>query len=198
MRYRCYKKDKCGIAWVYLREKLQEWAEQLGGEYLGFKCSSGFIQKCFQRHNIVPLRLHGEGGDMTKEDMEEEISELRRQLRVLILKHSIKPACVYNTDQIGLFYAKLPNSVYAVKSNAKTMSGVKSMKAKERVSLMVCVASYGSKTPLCVVRNPRTPRCFRHTSPLPCHYTHQTNAWFNGNVFLEWVHKVFWPHRTNR
>ena len=49
------------------------------------------------------------------------------------------------------FIVNYPKKTYAVKGMAKTLCGEKNMKAKERVTVMVCIAASGKKHPLYVV-----------------------------------------------
>ena len=63
----------------------------------------------------------------------------------------VPPSRVYNGDQTGLYYQKLPNRMYVDKDTKHTHAGVKQMKDKTRVTLMVCTAADGSKVPLAVV-----------------------------------------------
>ena len=80
------------------------------------------------------------------------------------------PLRVHNGDQSGLFYCKLPNSIYANKANARTLCGAKSMKAKERITLMVCISASGDKCPMLVVGKAANPQCFRFTSRYPINF----------------------------
>ena len=52
-------------------------------------------------------------------------------------------ARIYNADQTGLFYKKLPNIIYINKAEQKNYSGNKQMEAKDRITLMVCTSASG-------------------------------------------------------
>ena len=73
---------------------------------------------------------------------------------------NISQSCIYNADQTGLFYQKLPNQLYADKNAMRTTRGVKQMKSKERITLMVAIAADGSKVPLTIVGKAQQPECF--------------------------------------
>ena len=63
---------------------------------------------------------------------------------------------VYNADQTGLFYNKLPNQMY-VSAARKDYRGVKQMKSKDRVTLMVATSAVGGKIPLFMVGKAKAP-----------------------------------------
>ena len=54
---------------------------------------------------------------------------------------------IYNADQTGLFYNQLPSRTFVKIENSKKARGCKQMKAKERLTGMVCTTSYGSMVP---------------------------------------------------
>ena len=119
----------------------------------------------------------------------------RKIVNNLIVEKKVKPCCVYNADQTGLFFQKLPNSLYVHKDNKKKYTGTKKMKDKARITLMVCTAADGSKLPLALVGKPKKPRCFNllsNPSSPPIAYTSQRNAWFDRKVTTWWIRNVFW------
>jgi hypothetical protein len=73
---------------------------------------------------------------------------------------NIKPSCLRNADQTGLFCQKLPNRICVDKADKKDHAGVKQMKDKTRITIMVCTASNGRKVPLSVIGEPKKPVCF--------------------------------------
>ena len=196
LRERKYKVDKCGINWMTLRIKAQKYAQELGYTPAQFKASSGWIARVLERSNKTGISLHGEADDMTAEEREVIMADWRITFHELLEKYSIPPSCVYNADQTGLYYQKLPNRVYVDKAAKKTYAGVKQMKDKTRVTLMVCTSADGTKLPLSLVGKSKKPECFRMLNgrdpPLP--YTNQKNAWFNREVTIWWIRRVLWPH----
>jgi hypothetical protein len=47
------------------------------------------------------------------------------QLAADIAKHKIGKSCLYNADQTGLFYAKLPNRMFVKKGTEQQYAGTK-------------------------------------------------------------------------
>jgi len=104
---------------------------------------------------------------------------------------------VWNADQTGLYYRKLPDRIYVDKDRKNSVRGVKAMKDKSRITIMVCISAEGEKAPLSVVGKPVSPECFRllnNRNKPPLAYTHQGNAWFDREVTVWWINHVFWPH----
>ena len=60
----------------------------------------------------------------------------------------VGPACVYNADQTGMFYAKLPNSLYVDKNNKNDYKGSKQIKDKLRVMAMISTSADGYRLPV--------------------------------------------------
>ena len=116
------------------------------------------------------------------------------QLAADIAKHNIGKSCLYNADQTGLFYAKLPNRMFVKKGTEKQYAGTKAMKSKDRATLMVCTNAAGEKVPLAIVGKSKKPKCFSLCEKIPPPYSNQKNAWFDKTVFLWWIREVFWPH----
>lgn len=102
--------------------------------------------------------------------------------RCTIYSHRVS---TYNGDQTGLYYQKLPNWMYVDKDAKKTYAGVKQMKDKTRITLMVRTAADGSKVPLSIVNKPKN-MCFRmqRGSKPPLPYMNQNNAWFNRDITI--------------
>jgi hypothetical protein len=98
----------------------------------------------------------------------------------IIEDKNIPIECIYNGDQTGLYYQKLPNRVYISKDNKATVAGVKQMKDKTRITAMICTAADGSKVPLAIVGKPKKTTCFRISDDEPpIVYTNHKNAWFD-------------------
>jgi hypothetical protein len=91
-------------------------------------------------------------------------------------KYNIPLNRIYNADLTGLFFNKLPGRIYVDKA-AKDYHGVKQMKSKDWVTLMVATSAAGEKIPLFMVGKAKSPECFQLCDgkpPLP--YYHQANA----------------------
>ena len=106
-----------------------------------------------------------------------------------------QPDNVFNIDESGLLYRAIPNRTYLQNDGdvRQVGRGCKAMKAKERLTIILCVNATGSckLTPV-VIGSTKNPRCFKKTAPcLP--YYHQTNAWNDSINYKKWWDEVFLP-----
>ena len=141
------------------------------------------------------IKLHGEADDLTEEDVEAVMTSWKAELQELAEEKDVGPYCMYNADQTGLFYQKLPNSLYVQKKNKKKFKGTKQMKDKTCVTGMTCTAAAdGFQLLVAIIGKAKQPVCFGlldHSTPLP--YKNQKNAWFDKqDITLWWINNVFW------
>jgi hypothetical protein len=192
-----YQTDKCGLSWLILQKKLLHWAKLEEDEvYSDFQASPSFISRVLRTHNLIGVSLHGEANDMDDETREGIMLEWWGKFWAKLRDRNIRPECLYNADQTGLFYNKMPNRMYIERERRKEFKGVKAMKSKDRITLMVCTSCNGNKVPLAVIGKAKQPTCFRlcpnGIAPLP--YRAQKNAWFDKEVTMWWILHVFWPY----
>jgi hypothetical protein len=140
LRAQLYKRDKCGLSWALLREKALYYAEQLGHD--DFMAGDYFIASVLQKGNKKCIALHGEGMEMSEEDKVSKRASFTSTLRAYMERYDLSIDCVYNTDQTGLFYNKLPNRIYIDKGE-QDYRGIKQMKSMDRVTLMVATSGAG-------------------------------------------------------
>jgi len=187
-----------------MQQKANEYAETEKAaqpeKYKDFKASTGWLSKVMLCHNLVGKSLHGEAAEMTNEERAAKMNIFLDELHHKIEQENITPDRLYNADQTGLFFQKLPNRIYCDKEVRRTSRGAKQMKSKERITLMVAVAADGSKFPLSIVGKAKQLQCFRlFDDPLrpPVAYTNQHNAWFDQTVTHWWLTRVFWKHHLS-
>ena len=65
------------------------------------------------------------------------MSEWHKYFHAMILEVDTPPECVYNEAETRIYYWKLPNRVYVYEANKKYHYGVKRMKDKTHITLMV-------------------------------------------------------------
>lgn len=146
-RAKLYQQDKCGLYWQILQEKATEFAaEQMPGQ--PFPASPGWLDGVLKRHGIIGVSLHGEANDIDANTASSLMTQFRNTLHALCAANGFigedgayDYSRIYNADQTGLFYQKLPNRIYCRKEDRKSLSGVKQMKDKSRVTVMLCASA---------------------------------------------------------
>ena len=107
-----------------------KWAKEAGISEDNFTASNGWISGVLKRNGKISINFHGEDDDPTNESaaalMRTWLKEFHKQVDYLRLPQ----ARIYNADQTGLFYKKLPNIIYINKAEQKNYSGNKQMNAK--------------------------------------------------------------------
>ena len=135
-----------------------------------FKASDGWFRRWRNRFSIGDsVRLYGEAGDVNLAEMEPIMDDFREQLQ------DYRPENIFNMDETGLFYRALPSRTYISESDGdrSKVRGSKALKAKDRITLVLCVNATGScKVPPLIIGTAKTPHCFRD-SPCPLPYADQ-------------------------
>jgi hypothetical protein len=111
LRSQLFVRDKCGLSYLYLQEKARHFAKQLGFDET-FKASNGWISNVLRRGNKKSVALHGEGMEMSPEMLVQNKTKFLAQLNACMEKYSILFERLYNADQTGLFFNKMPNRIY--------------------------------------------------------------------------------------
>ena len=94
------------------------------------------------------------------------------------------PRDVFNADETGLFWRRLPDKKLAFK-HEKCHGGKKS---KEGIATMVCTNMNESKKwPLLVIGKFKNPKCFIRIRQLPTEYEANKRAWMTGELFIKWM-----------
>jgi hypothetical protein len=188
-----YYQDKIGVSWEWLKKKCNEWAASLQIEKWN-QCTDGWLHNSLKRHGFEHTKLYGEASELTDEQVETLMAPWRVELAAKISDLGCSKSEIYNADQTGLLFQKLPNCTYLHKDKKKDAKGTKGMADKSRITLMVCTAASGDRVPMAVVGKFKRPACFSLVEKVPLAYTNQINAWFDQGVTLWWINNVFWPH----
>jgi hypothetical protein len=154
-----------------------------------FKASDGWFNRWRWRYNIEnSVRLCGEAGDVNVEDATKEIEKLKH----LISSQSYEVENIFNMDETGVFYKSIPSRTYLMPGECKkTARGTKQMKAKDRLTVILCANATGTfKISPVVIGTAKRPRCFVRNPPqLP--YFSQKSAWDDTKTFERWWHEIF-------
>ncbi|GFW70400.1 tigger transposable element-derived protein 1 [Trichonephila clavipes] len=100
---------------------------------------------------------------------------------------------VFNADEAGLYWKKLPNRTYIAKDE-KTASGHKA--SKDRVTLLLCSNASGDRMlkPFLINKSLR-PRALKgkDLKQLSVHWMANPKAWMTTAIFTEWFNNCFVP-----
>uniref|UniRef100_A0A8C4QMW9 DDE-1 domain-containing protein n=1 Tax=Eptatretus burgeri TaxID=7764 RepID=A0A8C4QMW9_EPTBU len=148
-----------------------------------------FIRHRLKKHHCVRLMsVEGETASTNttafrsfKEEFARECSEY-------------SPEQVYNADETGLFWKKMPNKTFLAKEDM-CPAGFKL--SKERLSLLLCANAAGTdKLRPIVVGKAKCPRAFKHinVTHLPVLWRHNSKAQVVRMLFDDWFLYSFIPH----
>ena len=161
-----------------------------------FKYSHGWIQSLLRGYGLHLKHLQGESGSVDPEKARVAMEQFRPQVA------DVPPALIYNMDETGLFYAQLPNTVFATALESKDLHGCKQMTDKKRLTFIMCVSADGlhKLPPTCIGKAVR-PVCFRllrRGEEVPLPYLQQPHAWQNTATAQQWFDQVFLPAKRER
>ncbi len=157
-----------------------------------FKASNGWIRGWLWRNEMGrSVRLHGEATDLDLKEAETAMLTLRRQPQNA--GYQLKD--IFNMDETGILYRCLPNQSYVLEvgDTRQLCRGTKAMKAKDRVTFVMCVNATGTcKVPVLIIGSAKQPHCFRD-APCPIPYIDQPKAWVDKVRYRHWWHRIFLP-----
>ncbi|GFY01538.1 tigger transposable element-derived protein 6 [Trichonephila clavipes] len=95
-----------------------------------------------------------------------------------------EPRNIFNTDETGLFFKRLPEKTFTFKKE-KCHGGKHS---KERLTILLVVNMYGSeKITLLVIGKSAKPWCFKGINSFLTKYRSNKKAWMTTELFNEWL-----------
>ncbi|XP_050726478.1 tigger transposable element-derived protein 1-like [Eriocheir sinensis] len=101
-----------------------------------FKAGKGWFGNFKKRTGIHSVVRHGEAASADKVAAKKFVPEFKK----FVDKERLSPQQVFNCDEIGLFWKKLPNRTYITKEE-KCLPGYKPM--KDRLTLLLCANASG-------------------------------------------------------
>jgi len=127
-----------------------------------FRASRAYLRGFLSHTGINSMRLNGQGGAVDKEAAERGMEVVRKRLEAYRAEH------IFNMDEKGLFFRCLPSQSYVSAGARRDVRGVKSMKSKDRVTLVCCTnAAATEKLPIAIIGKSKAPLCFRGAGRTP-------------------------------
>ncbi|GIX92810.1 hypothetical protein CDAR_286711 [Caerostris darwini] len=156
-----------------------------------FKASRGWFEYFKKRSGIHSVVRHGEAASSDMKAAEDYI----KTFSDLIKAQGYISQQVFNCDETGLFWKKMPNRTY-ITAEEKMMPGHKPM--KDRLTLALCANASGDcKIKPLLVYHSENPRAFKShkilKEKLQVMWRSNPKAWVTRKFFVEWVNLVFGP-----
>ncbi|GIY79170.1 hypothetical protein CDAR_79781 [Caerostris darwini] len=156
-----------------------------------FKASRGWFENFKKRSGIHSVVRHGEAASSDMKAAEDYI----KTFSDLIKAQGYISQQVFNCDETGLFWKKMPNRTY-ITAEEKMMPGHKPM--KDRLTLALCANASGDcKIKPLLVYHSENPRAFKShkilKEKLQVMWRSNPKAWVTRKFFVEWVNLVFGP-----
>ena len=152
-----------------------------------FSGSKGWFENFKKRFSLHNVKLQGE----TASADEAAAKVFPKELAKIIEEHGYTADQVFNADETGLCWKKMPKRTYIAKSE-KTARGFKA--AKDRITLLFCSNASGDfmTKPLFIHRslNPRALKSLYKTK-LPVHWRSNKKAWITASLFKDWFLNCF-------
>jgi hypothetical protein len=119
-----------------------------------FKASNGWLDKFCARNNIVFHAISGGSACVNQNDVNDWISRLPNIIS------NYEPRNIFNADETGLFFRAMPDNSLVLKGS----QCVGGKKAKERITVLLCVNAAGEKEqPLIINKSLRPDVLLRKT-----------------------------------
>lgn len=156
-----------------------------------FKASRGWFDNFRKRTGIHSVVRHGEAASSDVKAAEDYLKTFSE----LIEANGYIPQQVFNCDETGLFWKKMPNRTY-ITAEEKIMPGYKPM--KDRLTLALCANASGDcKIKPLLVYHSENPRAFKShkilKEKLQVMWRANPKAWITRQFFVQWVNLVFGP-----
>ena len=153
-----------------------------------FTASHGWFQRFRRRFNLHNRSISGEAASADTEAAEKFIDELDK----IIEEGGYLPEQIFNVDETGLFWKKMPERTYLHKE-AATMPGFKAF--KDRVTLLLGGNVAGHRLKPFVIYRSQNPRALKNVNKhtLPVFYRSNNKAWMTQALFEDWFINCFIP-----
>lgn len=151
-----------------------------------FLASKGWFDKFKRRFSLHNLKMCGESGSADHVSA----AAFPGALKKIIDEKGYRPEQVWNMDETGLYWKKMPNRTFVAKEE-KRAPGFKA--AKSRCTLMLCANAAGHTIKPGFIYKSANPRALkgRNKNLLPVFWMHNTKAWTTNTIAIDWFHHCF-------
>ncbi|KAF0746713.1 tigger transposable element-derived protein 1-like [Aphis craccivora] len=185
---------KVPLSSIIIREKAKQLHQHFTSSSKGdsenssFLASKGWFEKFKNRCNLHNVKLVGESASADHLAAKNFPIELKN----VIEQGGYTPEQVFNADETGLFWKRMPSRTFLSK-NEKTAPGFKA--AKDRLTLLLCANACGFMIKSMVVYKSLKPRAFKSKdmNHLPVFWRANNKAWVTAQIFSDWFTNCFIP-----
>ncbi|KAK3890069.1 hypothetical protein Pcinc_005984 [Petrolisthes cinctipes] len=155
-----------------------------------FQASTGWLYRFIDRKEIRNVNLTGEAASADSV----AAGNFPQILKDTIEEGGYDPECIYNMDECGLQYKKMPTSTFISRASKKA----RGRKAdKSRFTILFCYNLTGThKMKPLVVHTAAHPRCYNNLTNMlqaPVYWMKTLNGWMNSATTQEWLTTMFVP-----
>ncbi|KAM9364931.1 tigger transposable element-derived protein 1-like [Pholidichthys leucotaenia] len=158
-------------------------------EKRGFVVSKGWFEKFKRRFGLRSVPLYGEAASA---DQEAALHYVEDQFPKLIEEGGYLPEQVFNMDETGLFWKRMPSRTFLYKDEVKR-PGFKAH--KDRVTLLMCGNAAGFMLKPGLIYKSLNPWALKNKNKalLPVYWMSNKKAWITKALTLDWFVNCFIP-----
>ena len=155
----------------------------------GFVASKGWFERFKRRFGLQSVSLYGEAASADEPAAKRYVEDVFPKI---IEDNGYLPEQVFNMDETGLFWKRMPTRTFLFKDEQKR-PGFKAH--KDRVTLLMCGNAAGFMLKPGLIYKSKNPHALRHKNKdlLPVYWMHNKKAWVTKALTLEWFMKCFIP-----
>lgn len=174
-----------------IQEKAKRLFESLNTneETVSFQASKGWFENFKKRFSLHNVKITGESASADHEAANRYPTELKQ----LIESKGYHPDQVFNADETGLFWKRMPARTF-VSQTERSAPGFKA--AKDRLTLLFCCNASGNHMikPLLVYKSIK-PRALKNKNmnDLPVFWRANKKGWVTAKLFTDWFLNCFIP-----
>ncbi|XP_070591828.1 tigger transposable element-derived protein 1-like [Erythrolamprus reginae] len=154
-----------------------------------FTASKGWFDKFQRCYGLRSVSLHGEAASADTGAAEQYV---HGTFKDLIEEGAYLPEQVFNMEETGLFWKRMPSQTFLMQDEAKA-PGFKA--PKDRVTLIMYGNAAGFLMKPGLIYKSRNPRVLknRNKNALPVYWMHNPKAWITKALTRDWFHQCFIP-----
>lgn len=142
---------------------------------MDFTASKGWFEKFKKRYHLKKVALHGEAASADQPAAEDYVNNTFRKI---LEEGQYQQEQVFNMDETGLFWKRMPSRTFIFKDEAK-VCGFKAY--KDRVTIVMCGNAEGFLLKPALINKDKNPTPLKNKNKhlLPVHWMHNNKGWFH-------------------